>query len=449
MNAELFDKYVAYKKELSASDRRRLAIRALQSGRYVGQELIGRVPVEVALTAKEREIFDEEVAKPAAVHSAPHEEFVAVTKLTRLCNLRCTYCHSWEEGPGQIMVWRTMVQTVRNVLSMEGLHRAQFVWHGGEVTLLKPKFMKKLIWLQQNLKRPGQSVANSLQTNATRLTDEWIDFLIGLDTNVGVSIDGPPEINDVRRVDKNNCGTSQSIIAGIQKLRDAGIPSGALVVVDQSIMAFGARRLLDFALDAGIESVTLLNVLPENTAPTGDSVNNYLPYSEYVGFLCDVFDAWWPEHINEVNFTDLSELMHGLDGSRRPVSCLWSGNCQGRFMTIESNGSLAPCDKYRGDHGAIIGNVKLKPIGDLIADSAYLKDAKAAQQNAVQEMSNCRYFSICRGGCPHDRLLSSRYLPSFDHSCCGLNKLFERMEKAAKQHPLDSHHVVASSLATA
>lgn len=446
MNMDLFERYVSYKKSLSPDERRQLAILALQSDRYVGQELIGKTPIEEVLTDREQEVLEEELAKPALVHSAPDEEFVAVTKLTRLCNLRCTYCHSWAEGPGQTMMWRTMVQIVRNVLTMKGLQRAQFVWHGGEVTMLKPKFMKKLIWLQQHLKQPDQAVANALQTNATLLTEEWIDFLLGLDINVGISIDGPPEINDLRRVYGDNQGSSRHVLAGVQTLRAAGIPFGALIVVDHAIMEFGARRILDFALGAGIEAITLLNVLPENTDPHG-TPDNYLPYRDYVVFLCEVFDLWWPHYVEQITFTDLAELMRGVTGERRPVNCLWSGNCHGRFMTLEANGDLAPCDKYRNDRGSLIGNLTRGTMGDLLAASPYLRDAKDMQERASAEMAACRYFAICRGGCPHDRLLSTRHLPDFDGSCCGLSPLFSKMEEANKSHPAETDHVVVPSLA--
>lgn len=447
MKTDLFEMYVAHKKALRPEQRRDLAIVALQADRYVGQELIGKAPVEDVLTEGERRILEEELATPEPVHTAPHSDFVAVTKLTRLCNLRCTYCHSWAEGPGQTMMWRTMIRTVRSILSMQDLQRAQFVWHGGEVTLLKPKFMKKLIWLQQRLKRQGQAVANALQTNATLLSDEWIDFLIGLDINVGISIDGPTEINDLRRVYKNKEGSTQDVLAGVQALRAAGIPFGALIVVDHSIVEFGAKRILDFALEAGIEAMTLLNSLPENTAPHGKP-ENYLPYPDYVSFLCEMFDVWWPNYVNQITFTDLAQLQGGVSGERRPVSCLWSGDCHSRFMTVEANGDLAPCDKYRGDAGSLLGNVTMVPVGDLINKSNYLRDAKELQREANRQMSACKYFRVCRGGCPHDRLLSTRHLPDFDGSCCGLHPLLAKMEEASMHRSTKLDHAVVPSLAT-
>lgn len=433
MSVDDFDRYVEYKKHLTTEERRRLSILALRSGRFFGQELIGRMSRESLLTEREREVLEEELAKPVESHRAPHADFVAITKLTRLCNLRCTYCHSWAEGPNQIMQWRAMIQTVRSVVSMEGLERAQFVWHGGEVTLIKPLLMRKFIWLQYNLKPRRLKVANALQTNGTALTPEWIDFLIGLDINVGVSLDGPPEVNDKRRLRKDGRVTSDLIADGMRNLRVAGIPFGILIVLDKEICDQGARRLLNFVLDLEVDTVSLLNVLPENDAPHGSPGDHYLPYGDYVAFLLEVFNEWWPAYRDRVLFTDLSELMNGVAGHRHPVNCLWSGNCHGRFMTFEPNGDVAPCDKYRGDAGSLLGNVTVKSLGRLIEEAPYLHSARQFSADGAEEMKSCEWFQTCRGGCPHDRLLSSRHLPNFDGSCCGLRPLLNRMREAVRE----------------
>ena len=49
------------------------------------------------------------------------------------------------------------------------------------------------------LKREGQVITNSIQTNATRLNDEWITLFASMRFDVGVSIDGPREIHDRHR----------------------------------------------------------------------------------------------------------------------------------------------------------------------------------------------------------------------------------------------------------
>src|SRR5207249_3493727 len=140
------------------------------------------------------------------------------------------------------------------------VRRVNFVWHGGEVTLLPISFFKKALWLQRMFKSEGQVITNSVQTNATRLNDEWISFFISNNFEVGVSIDGPPEIHDLRRKTVSGHPTWDQVRAGILRLRRAGIKCGVGVVVDRRIVELGADRLLSCLLDLGVSGAALLNV---------------------------------------------------------------------------------------------------------------------------------------------------------------------------------------------
>ena len=66
------------------------------------------------------------------------------------------------------------------------------------------------------------------------LTDDWLAFLLEHDIGVGVSLDGPPEIHDARRLDAAGRPTSARVREGIERLRAAGITRwGVLMVVDE------------------------------------------------------------------------------------------------------------------------------------------------------------------------------------------------------------------------
>ncbi|MFV8758600.1 radical SAM protein, partial [Yersinia enterocolitica] len=163
--------------------------------------LIGKIPAKKLLDSDELDIFNEEIKKSISVKTIKAKKLVVVLKATRLCNLRCTYCHSWAEGPNQTVSFHTLVRTVRQILAIPNVNRFEFVWHGGEITLLKPAFFKKLIWLQQQFKRPEQYITNTMQSNVVNISDEWLIFIKGIGMNVGISLDGVPAVNDKRRID--------------------------------------------------------------------------------------------------------------------------------------------------------------------------------------------------------------------------------------------------------
>lgn len=96
-------------------------------------------------------------------------------------------------------------------------------WQGGEPTMMGLDFFRRAIELQEQYRRPGQRILNTLQTNGTLLDDEWGAFLKEHDFLVGISIDGPPAMHDTYRVDKGGKPTSHRVLKGLQVLKDHGV----------------------------------------------------------------------------------------------------------------------------------------------------------------------------------------------------------------------------------
>src|SRR5262249_8177811 len=70
-------------------------------------------------------------------HDMDYRGYVcAITKFTRLCNLRCIYCHDWRSGPNQVMPFEVQVHLISKLLAPSEHSAVDIIWHGGEPTLL-------------------------------------------------------------------------------------------------------------------------------------------------------------------------------------------------------------------------------------------------------------------------------------------------------------------------
>ena len=399
-------------------------------------------PGELEIFLRLRESKDVDLAAPCAFRPS----MVLVMKATRLCNLRCTYCHSWKEGPNQVMGFEVLAKTTRDALQRPEVKHVNFAWHGGEVTLLPISFFKKALWLQRMFKSEGQVIINSIQTNATRLNDEWISFFAATRFDVGVSIDGPPEIHDRRRRTVGGRPTWDQVRAGIAQMQQANVPYAVLVVVDRQVIELGAERLLRCLLELKVPAAALLNVLPPNgkAQPTG---NSYLPWSDYVIFLTEMFRCWWPTHRHEIDIADLSTLIRNLSG-RAPNLCVYAGDCMGQFVTIEPNGTVSACDKYIGDRQFEFGNLLVADLNEVLAASKNLARARASAASEVSRMGQCKYYAVCRGGCPHDRRLNRLYQAGWDGHCCGLADLLDEISAATHNETVNERRRYANRYST-
>lgn len=395
-------------------------------------------PAEAALEPGEIEIVDRLLTGSAPGSTAGRRStLVLVMKATRRCNLRCTYCHSWREGPNQTMTFEVLARATHGALQAPGVKIVEFVWHGGETTLLPLSFFRKAIWLQQRFRQPGQKVANALQTNGTNLTPEWLDFCRRYRFSLGISLDGPPEIHDRRRIDAAGRPTSQRVREALADVQASGLEHGVLMVIDDDVADAGAGAVLGHLLEIGAENVGLLNVIPENTPPGTPRTGSHIVWPRFVDFLRDLFRLWWPAHADRISFRELADLMGKIQG--RPArSCVFDGNCMGGFLTVEPMGEVSACDKYLEAEGYRFGHLLESSLPDLLAAPA-LARAWTETSDGIDLARQCPWFQVCQGGCPHDRYLRRQLGLSRDESCCGLAPLLSDMAEALARCPSRSN----------
>jgi len=176
-----------------------------------------------------------------------------------LCNLNCEYCFYLEKqvlfGPGEQyrMSDEVLASFISNYIASQPTPVVEFVWQGGEPTLLGIDFFKRVIELQKPY--AGQkTISNFLQTNGTLLTDEWCEFLNKHNFMTGISLDGPKEIHDRYRRDRNGKGTFDQVMRGLRLLQKHKVEYNVLACVARET----ANQPLDvyrFFRDEGIEFI--------------------------------------------------------------------------------------------------------------------------------------------------------------------------------------------------
>jgi uncharacterized protein len=358
-----------------------------------------------------------------------HKDLVIIMKATRLCNLRCVYCHSWRSGPNQMMPFGTLARTIRDVQLSNGVKNVIYVWHGGETTLVTIGYYQKALWLQEQFRQTGQVIENIIQTNGTRLNEEWIEFLKQNKFGIGISLDGPPEINDKRRVDKKGRPSTAKVVESIAKLNKAKMKYGVLVVVDDEILSLGPERMLEYLVEIGVPGAGFLNAVPENVFDQGVK-GDYLPYNNYIYYMRGMFKIWWRKYKDQLIVRELVELVDAVKKNKQPISCYYRGNCMGKYLTVEPNGDLLACEKYIGDPDFLYGNLfEHNGIAEVLESSETFKKAWQITEDSSRNMECCPWFkSVCQGSCPHDRRLSSIFNEKYDNKCCGLKPLLDDIQ---------------------
>jgi len=327
------------------------------------------------------------------------------------------------------MSFEVLAATVARALREPDHSVVKFIWHGGEPTVLPKSFYEKAVLLQSRFRQPGQIIRNSIQTNGTRIDDDWARFLRRNEFEVSISIDGPPSIHDRTRRYASGRSSFADVMAGLRKLRGYGFRPGVLMVIDREALALGPDAIFEFFVEHDIRSYGLLAAKPVNLpgAQPGTPVGHYVTPREMNQFLIGYFDRWLAHGDPDIHVREFSGLLRRVAGNR-PNLCTLAGNCFGRFYLVESNGDVAHCDVFVGDPAYNLGNVLTDSFATLRCGES-LQGLQMAHEQVLGQLRACPEFNVCNGWCPHELYISSRHDPNFDGSCCGLRELIEHIRR--------------------
>jgi len=393
-----------------------------------GVHLIRSRSADSLFKPSELRILREETDRLAGESPTPLRQphATVVLKATRLCNLRCSYCNSWAAGPGNVIGFRGLLRRTLEAIRGAASHSLDFVWHGGEMTLLNPALVEKMIWVQEHYRPASLRVSNSIQTNGVAIGDRWLDLLSAIPISVGVSIDGPPHIHDLYRRAADGSASYDRVLAGLRALQSRNIPFGALIVVGRMTLEMEISSYLDWLLESGIHNVDFLNVAPcDDDIRAGVPDEEFVPVDEFVLWLAEVHDHLRREpRWRDIRVRFIEDITAAMEEQRSPASCYFSGKCFANVMTVNPSGSVSPCDKYVTTPASEMDQPLATGLVEAVTRLSTLQRGYGSD-NWV-EPDACRWRHLCRGGCPHDsQALSARLGAKL--TCCGFSPLFDRI----------------------
>lgn len=147
--------------------------------------------------------------------------------VTADCNLRCRYCYARGGESRDSMSWSVARRAV-DVMA-ESFKSSKIQFTGGE-PLLNLTLIERTVDYLGDL---GLDIPCQVQTNATLINDDVAARLLSLKIGIGVSLDGPPSVNDLLRPFPDGRGSTRSTLNGIVALKEAGIRIGTTCVLSR------------------------------------------------------------------------------------------------------------------------------------------------------------------------------------------------------------------------
>lgn len=317
-----------------------------------------------------------------------------VVKLSKYCNLRCTYCYEYRElGNKRRMALeeiRRMFENVASHAEAEGLAYVNFIWHGGEPFLIPIEFYQEILAVQREVFADRVPAGNSIQTNLTVLTDRHVDFVKGgtMFRGIGVSFD----VYGTQRVDIQGKLRTRTVLRNMQTLIDQGIGFGAIAVLSRDTLAH-ATEIYRFYDRLGVES----RFLPFYMSSMDEQIDRHaLTHEEIVGALTAIFDAWMQsERATPVDPLDeyLRYALSFLADSPKWTYDKRSDECV--YVVDVDGGVWSVGEAY--DPAYRQGNVFDEDLGRILDSPARERAIAEAEERMATHCKPCKYFGHCRG----------------------------------------------------
>lgn len=359
-----------------------------------------------------------------ATGQAPRITSLLIKPASAVCNLDCSYCFYLDRDadpykalPARRMTADTLERLVDTYL-FYSYPNSVFAFQGGEPTLAGLPFFEKLVEFQKQYGRDGQSVSNALQTNAMLLDKNWCDLFRAYQWLLGVSLDGPEEVNDLYRFNKEGRGTWKRVMQSVELLKKERVDFNILCVLSQANVD-RPKELYRFYRSLGIDNLQFIPLAEFD--PQGNPMPFTISPEQYGRFLCEMFELWWPER-RKVRIRLFDNIAEALAG-QKPGNCTMHETCDS-YVVVEYNGDVYPCDFFV-EGGWKLGNVVLDSWPEIARRTRRYSFA-SKKTLAHPDCQVCEYQSICHGGCPKFRHGPLRRFEDLDYFCAAYKMIYGR-----------------------
>lgn len=327
------------------------------------------------------------------------------------CEVGCEYCFSkpnekQEYDKEQMMI--AVKEEIRKDRILNSGHDPTVVLHGGEICFLP---LVDLEYFLKELEDIG--ITCGLQTSLMGMTRDHVRLFKKYKVKVGVSRDGPKELNIMRgpRNKEENLLYQEELINNLKILKEEGLSWGNICILSK--------------VNASKENLPILLNWIKTNKIDGRFNAMFIPtfndkLSKWMLSCDELKNAWI-----EISKVSIGENISNVDPTRDYIESLLG-------YGTASCSTASRCDYVTTVCITILGNGEISRCDRCLQDGVYLrsKEIKTTSRSDMlekTECAGCKYFKVCGGGCPSEGIGGDFRRKTY--YCDAIYGTFEYLEK--------------------
>jgi uncharacterized protein len=327
--------------------------------------------------------------KPSAVYFNPTEK----------CNMNCTYCYIPENmrRNGKHMPEKKLLKALGILkqyfhMTLPKTSKPQIIFHGAEPLLNRDAVFA-------GIEEYGKDFLFGIQTNATLLDSEAIEFLTGRNVSIGISLDAPTaRIADRTRKNWDGRGTFKQVMEAMERLK--GYESWSVICTVTGANLEHLTKLVDFFHEREVPTC-LMNILRCTLAASRSlKPGDARAARHFLAALDRTYELYQQtgRKLLVGNFANI--LLAIIAPAARRLMCDISPCGGGRcFFALAPNGDMFPCSEFIGLDAFRAGNLFEDDISKVLETEQF----RIVTGRKVEDIEPCRRCAIrhfCGSPCP-------------------------------------------------
>jgi radical SAM protein with 4Fe4S-binding SPASM domain len=302
--------------------------------------------------------------------------------ITSRCNLNCAHCFSGSEDHG---VHELSVEEIESILDqLETLGVLELRINGGE-PLLHPRINEILMTLKPRRFR------KVILTNGTQLDEEKARLLKESEATPTISVDdSSAEGHDLFRGVK---GSFQRTIEALKLLQKHGVEYGINCCLHKRNLS-NHRKIIDLAVSYGARRIAFLDLKPSLEMKRNiEWMPSYREYQEVLPELI-VDRIRYARKIDVAldTFLICRPLEESVKEARRGYVCCQAGRSR---LSIDSNGSIYPCNLVISDPRWNMGNIRTHSISESWFSNRWSFFRGEVRTSELKKCKDCKKLVEC------------------------------------------------------